>query len=221
MRRLENYGGLIGLTVCLIPIIIYTAFLLYHYSVNIIINVLHVSVFAASNAVFFSYLIKSQRISIFWEIAPFLAGYFLHSVLVWIDKGKIYFEWSLAGLIIPYFFIILFGGAFIPIYINRIRRKNIRRTGIDAQAVIKKAERSGTTLTENGERSYKVKLKLRVEALPGEPFEVTDYFWIPAVYSHLVEIGKPFPVKIDRYNRRKIVLNFYKKQKETRKYNLF
>jgi|GEM_PF-6823433 len=204
MINANTIGALIGI----IPIVLMVFVWGFYLSTNIIFRVLHSAIMVIASFLYCKNVSKLEEPSWVKNAYPILIGLLAHFALSIIEKGEIYFDPAVLGTLLPYFFVFIFGGAFIPIYFRRMRGAKIMKTGIDAQAYIEEAEDCGARLREGVHRSYKVKLTLRIEGHHRSPYRVTDYFWVSEFFIHRITSREPIPVKVDRKDHNKIVLNF-------------
>jgi hypothetical protein len=201
-------GNTIGAIVGTIPLVLMVIFGGVYLSTNNIFRVLHAIIMITASVSYCWNVSKLEEPSWIKNAYPILIALLAHVALSMIEKGEIYFNFVILSALFPYFFVFIFGGAFIPIYFRRMRGAKILKTGIDAQAFVEKAEDCGARLREGVHRSYKVKLTLRIEGHRRSPYRITDYFWVSEFYIHRITSSQSIPVKVDREDHNKIVLNF-------------
>ena len=167
---------------------------------------LHEAVMLTASIVFCIGTLKSS--SSLKRKLPFLLAFVAHFVLFSFEKGEIAFNLRILSLIIPYFFVGVFGGSFIPLYAGRAMHAKIRKHGVDAMANITEAWDGGARFLQDGVfKSYKMELTLEILDHPKSPYKVTGVHWVSEFYIHRMTDGQPVPVKVDKSDPSKVALN--------------
>ena len=168
----------------------------------------HEIVLVGATFLFFKSLFQSEQPPFYKKMTPILISFLIHFAFFALEKGHFVFNPGILYLLLTYFFIILFGNIFIPLYIRKNRQENILEHGIKAFATIKEAYDMGARLREGVRRSYKMNLTLKIDGHPRSPYEIKDIFWISEFYIHRITGSAAIPVKVDKKDHTKVALNF-------------
>lgn len=185
---------------------------------------MHVAVYLTAMFVFILRMIRKPKMNIISRFLPLLIALPVHYYLIVHDPAnRKYFQYKhtlenfqqyMGGMFIeiPYAFIGLLAGVFIPVYALKDRQHRIRETGTDARAVIESAKDTQGRLTEGAHLQYEMRLILRIIDHPRSPYTVSGKFWVSEFFIHRLSMDQPIPVKVDRNDHRLVALNLFGKE---------
>jgi hypothetical protein len=188
------------------PMYLIAMTLMYNAPANRYMGLINMLVFMAGTLLFIFMRIKRRRLVL--SLIPLFLALIVHYLILRGEAAQPDFGGKLISLSFLFGFNSIMLGVLVPMFWEKIMREIIIKTGIDAVAYFESFKDCNITSYEGTKVELKYQLTMRIEGHPQSPYRITDTFYLSKAFLEKLSPDKPLPIKVDRNDRTRVVLDF-------------